>query len=87
MCYTGCLRKLSKTSFVIKKGPSDEEFIEITFNEKIKKNQGDSLSAINNALHNGHHVITEIPDSILCPVKSFKMYLELLNTDSTAFFQ
>ena len=92
MYYTGCrgkegLRKLSKNSFKVKKSPNGEEFIEITFNEKTKKNQGDSMSAKANALHNDHHVITEIPGSPLCPVQSFKMYLDLLNPDSTAFFQ
>ena len=81
------LRNLSKDSVIIKKSPSDEEFIEITFNEKTKKNQGDTLSAATNALHNDHHVITEIKDSILCPICSFKMYLDLLNTANTAFFQ
>ena len=45
------------------------------------------MSSKANALHNDHHVITEIENSPLCPVNSFKMYLNLLNPDSTAFFQ
>ena len=81
------LRKLSKKFFVIKKAPSGDEFIEITFNEKTKKNQGDSLSTAANTLHNDHHVITEIKRPPLCPVSSFKMYLDMLNPDCTAFFQ
>ena len=65
MYYTGHrgkegLRKLSKNSFAIKKSPTGSEFIEITFNEKTKKNQGDSLSISANTLHNHHHVITVI---------------------------
>ena len=92
MYYTGRrgkegLRKLSKNSFALKRSPSGDEYIEITFNEKTKKNQGDSLSTAANALHNNHHVITEIHNSPLCPVSSFKMYLDLLNPESTAFFQ
>ena len=81
------LRSLSKRSFEVKTAATGEQFIEITFNEKTKKNQGDSLSSASDALHNDHHVITEIKDSILCPVSSFKMYLDLLNPDCTAFFQ
>ena len=45
------------------------------------------MSAKSNMLHNDHHIITEIKNSSLCPVSSFKMYLDLLNPDSTAFFQ
>ena len=45
------------------------------------------MSASTNALHNDHHVTTEINNSILCPVSSFKMYLDLLNPANTAFFQ
>ena len=92
MYYTGQrgkegLRKLSKNSFQIKNGPNGEQYIEITFNEKTKKNQGDAMSAKSNMLHNDHHIITEIKNSPLCPVSSFEMYLDLLNPDSTAFFQ
>ena len=45
------------------------------------------MSTSTYTLHNDHHVITEIPKSIMCLVLSFKMYLELLNPDSTVFFQ
>ena len=79
MYYTGCrgkegLRDLTKESFAIKKDTSDKQFIEITFNKKSKKNQGDSLSAGTNALHNDHHIITELEATVLCPVNSFKIY-------------
>ena len=39
-----------------------------------------------NALHNDHQVITEL-NSPLCPVESYKRYLNLLNPAITAFFQ
>ena len=70
MYYTGHqgkegLRSLSKDSFIVKTGATGKEYIEITFNECTKKNQGNSMSASVNALHNGHHVITEIPESTL----------------------
>ena len=65
MYYTGwCgkegLRNLSKNSFAVKQGPTGDDYIEITFNEKTKKNQGDSMSTKANALHNDHHIIAEI---------------------------
>ena len=92
MYYTGRrgkegLRSLEKDSFVIKNSPDQSEFIEITFNEKTKKNQGDSLSATGNALHNDHHIITAIPNSPLCPVETFKRYMDLLHPQNKAFFQ
>ena len=81
------LRSLSKDSFIVKSTPSGVEYIEITFNEKSKKNQGDSMSAALNALHNNHHIISEITNSELCPVSSFRKYMDLLNPEITAFFQ
>ena len=73
MYYTGRrgkegLRNLKKESFIVKTAPDGKQFIEITFNEKSKKNQGDSLSAAANTLHKDHHVITSFPNSPLCPV-------------------
>ena len=92
MYYTGHrgkegLRSLTKSSFIVKESANGKEFIEITFNEKTKKNQGDSMSAAANALHNDHHVITAIENSPLCPVESYKRYVHLLNPNITAFFQ
>ena len=55
--------------------------------KKTKKNQGDSMSAGLNALHNDHQIITEQPGNDLCPVTSFKKYISLLHPDITAFFQ
>ena len=62
MYYTGRrgkegLRNLCKSSFKVDKTADEKEFIEITFNEKTKKNQGDSTSTSVNALHNDHHII------------------------------
>ena len=92
MYYTGRrgkegLRNLTKESFAVKIGADNKEFIEITFNEKSKKNQGDSMSAAANALHNDHHVITAIEGSDLCPVESYKRYMSVLNPAQKAFFQ
>ena len=92
MYYTGRrgkegLRNLTKESFQVKTAADGKKFIEITFNEKTKKNQGDSMSTGVNALHNDHHVITEIKNSPLCPVESYKRYLDLLNPAISAFFQ
>ena len=45
------------------------------------------MSASLNALHNDHHIISAMPNSSLCPVKSYKRYLNLLHPDIDAFFQ
>ena len=92
MYYTGRrakrgLRSLTKNSFAVKTAPDGKEFIEITFNERTKKNQGDSMSSKTNALHNNHHIITAIPDSNMCPIESYKCYISLLNPEQNAFFQ
>ena len=81
------LRELSKNSFIVKKGSDGKQYIEITFNEKTKKNQGDDTSASSRSLHNNHHIISEQEGNVLCPVKSFKNYIALLNPDCNAFFQ
>ena len=71
----------------MKTAANRNEFIEITFNEKTKKNQGDATSASTNSLHNDHHIISALPGCDLCPVNSFKHYLSLLNKNQLAFFQ
>ena len=69
-------------------GPDGQEFTVITFNEKTKKNQGDSTPSKADKLHNNRHNITEQNGNILCPVKSFKMYSDLSSdTQNQAFFQ
>ena len=92
MYYTGYrgkegLRNLSKDSFVVNRSADGNEFIEITFNEKTKETQGDSISVALNALHNDHHVITTMNDSNLCPVEFYKRYVYLLNPAINGFFQ
>ena len=91
MYYTGRrgkegLQEHSKTSFDVKIGPDKKEFMQINFNEKTKKNQGNSTSTAVNTLHNDRHFISEI-EGPLCPVKSFTKYLSLLHTEQSAFFQ
>ena len=90
--YTRCRRKeglhaLSKTSFDIKTGTDEQDFIEINFNEKTQRNQGDENSSSKNALHNDHRIISSQPGNKLCPVQSFKTYVANLNHDCDAFFQ
>ena len=81
------LRDLNKNSFAIKKGTDGLDYIELTFNEKTKRNQGHKNSSAQSALHNDHHIISEQPDDILCPVRSFKKYMALLHDDTDVFFQ
>ena len=90
--YMGCrgkegLRDLNKKSFEIKTGSDGLDYIELTFYEKTKKNQGDQNSSGQDALHNDHHIISAQPGIILCPIRSFKTYISLLNPESDVFFQ
>ena len=80
------LRDLNKDSFDLKVGPDGKEYIQINFNEKTKRNQGDSNSAAVNALHNDKHIISAI-EGELCPVRSYKSYVSRLNPKQIAFFQ
>ena len=81
------LRQLNKKSFDVKVGSDGLEYIEISFNEKTKKNQGSDNSTSKRALHNDHHIISALPGNILCPVNSFKLYMSLLNHKENTFFQ
>ena len=74
------LRNLCKSSFVVKTASDGVEYIQMTFNEKTKKNQGESTSATVDALHNDHNIISA-QNGDLCPVKTFKRYMSLLNKD------
>ena len=90
--YTGCrgkegLRSLEKKSFEIKTGNDGEEYIQLTFNEKTKRNQGDQNSSALDALHNDQNIISAQPGKILCPVQSFKTYVANLNENCNALFQ
>ena len=80
------LRELTKSSFDVNVGSDGKEFIQINFNEKTKKNQGNGNSTSAMALHNDRHIISAI-DGPLCPVLSFKKYMCLLNEKQSAFFQ
>ena len=90
--YTGRRGKedlwnLNKKSFEVKTGSDGLDYIELTFNKKTEKNQGDSNSSGNLSLHNDHHIISSQPNDILCPVKSFKQYVAMLHHEYEAFFQ
>ena len=92
MYYTGRrakegLRNLTKNSFDLKRSPDGTEYIEISFNETTKKNQGDGTSSAAESLHNNHSVIFEQEGDVRWPVNSFKHYMENLNEKCDAFFQ
>ena len=80
------LRDFNKSSFDEKVGADNKDYIQINFNEKTKKNQGNDTSTSVNALHNDRHIISSIKTE-LCPVKSFKKYIYLLKAKQDAFFQ
>ena len=81
------LRSLDKKSFELKTGNDVQEYIQLTFNEKTKRNQGDQNSSALDALHNDQNIISAQPGSILCPVHSFKTYVANLNENCNALFQ
>ena len=59
-CGNENLRQLTKDSFQIKTNENGKKYIEMTYNEQTKKNQGDKI-AYN--VHDGdRHVIFEQPD-------------------------
>ena len=80
------LRNLTKQSFQLKKASDGVEYIQMTYNEKTKKNQGNATSASVNALHNDQNIISA-QEGDLCPIRSYKKYTSLLNPNINAFFQ
>ena len=81
------LRDLDKNSFDIKTGSDGLDYIELNFNEKTKRNEGDKNSSGQNALHDDHHIISAQPGNNLCPVESFKTYISKFNKRCDALFQ
>ena len=81
------LHNLDKDSFVLKKSADNREYIEITFNEVTKKNQGDNTSSGADSLHNNHTIIVAQEGSVKCPVNSFKHYVSNMHPECNAFFQ
>lgn len=81
------LRALAKDSFHLKIAADGTEYIEMSFNEVTKKNQGDESSTAYAKLHNDHPIIVEQPENYKCPVNSFKHYINNLNPNISAFFQ
>jgi len=77
------LRSLSRDSFAIKNGPNDSRYLEITFNEVTKKNQGDRMSTSTDALHNNHAIISEQKGDKMC--LSFSKNLVKTEEGSTKF--
>ena len=61
--------------------------MQLTFNEKTKKNQDHKNSSAQNALHNEENIISAQPNNPLCTVKSLKKNLAKLNEDCNDFFQ
>ena len=80
------LRNLTKDSFELKVASDGVEYLQMMYNEKTKKNQGDFMLAAATSLHNGRNIISAQPGN-LCPIKSFELYKSLLNPDINAFFQ
>ena len=81
------LRYLKRSSFEVKKNPAGRRYIEITFNEATKKNQGGDASAKNDSFHNNHAIINEQPGDDLCPVSSMVHYIENTHEEVDSLFQ
>lgn len=81
------LRELQKDWFAIKMDHEGTEYVEITVNEKTKKNQGNNLSAQATWIHDENNPMFAIPGDIRCPVNSFRQYMQRLNPKINDFFQ
>lgn len=80
----GCegLRELRKNSFEIKEFENGQQYIQLTYNERSKKSQGDEPGQ-----HPRENIILSQPGSRKCPVYSFKLYMSKLSPNIDSFFQ
>ena len=76
------LRELRKDSFMVKTDDQGCRYVTITYNEKTKKDQGDSLRSTLKEQR-----MYEIPNDPLDPVKSFELYISKLHPNCNDFFQ
>lgn len=81
------LRQLQKNWFVINTDAEGHEYVQIVVNETTKKNQGDNLSTARTLVHDDQNLMFALPGNDRCPVKSFKLYVDLLNEKINDFFQ
>ena len=86
-CGKEGLCNLRRDSFEIKTSENGTKFVENTFNEPTKKNQGRDTLTTSDILHNNHAIIKEQHGSDLCPVSSFEHYLNNTRKDIIDFFQ
>ena len=76
------LRSLKKDSFQIKQNNEGIEYLELVYNESIKKSDGtDNDEITDNA------ILLSQPGSPKCPVASFKLYLSKLTNLDALFHQ
>ena len=76
------LRDLTKDSFELKKTEDGKEYLQLTYHERTKKCQGEEYDP-----YREENIIIAQPNSLRCPVNSFKLYLSKLSTNLNAFFQ
>ena len=74
------LCQLKKQSFALKQNEQGREYLELTYNEAMKKSQGDDYNEMN------EQPILLSQESDRCPVRSFKFYLSKL-TEIDDLFQ
>ena len=60
----------------------EEKYLEMTFNDRTKKDQGDTPSYVAES-----NIIMSQPGSRLCPVTSFELYLSKLSKNTDILFQ
>ena len=76
------MRKLTSTSFILKKDDSDSGYYTMAYNEADKTHHGvDSRESLKDTR------MYAMPDSELCPVQSLTLYLSKRNSKNDAFFQ
>ena len=71
----------------MKTSADDGEYIEITFNQTTKKNQGDEMLVKTNTMYNKQIIATQPEDPAHCPINSFKHYIINIHPDIDEFFQ
>ena len=77
------LHELRKDSFRIGTIPGGIEFLQLTYHERTKKNQGDE----DNKFRDENIILAQPENPRRCPVNSFKLYLSKLSASCNLLFQ
>ena len=79
------LRELRKDSFRIEVDASGKEYVCMAYHEKEKNHQGGDVTGVK--VNEKEAAMYAVDTDDMCPVKSFKLYLEKLNPGCVSFYQ